>query len=153
MDNQPPAPQPEGTGTPPTQPRKLSGRQLAIISVSLVALIAVAAWGLTATKVKRGSTPPALNHKTAVINITKDGFEPKLATVEPGTTIIWVNKDSNVHHVESNPYPTASEHPDLNSKKALNTEESYSYKVSEPGEYNYHDRMKPESNGRIVVSQ
>ncbi len=90
--------------------------------------------------------------KTATIEITDKGFVPKLITVDKDTIIIWVNKDSSLHHVESNPYPEATEHPDLQSHTAINTGASYSYKVSQSGEYNFHDRLHPEFNGRIVVN-
>lgn len=143
------SPKPTVVTTPPDKPNHLwliVGGVLIVIAAILIAMM------LQQNKSERlpvaNVQPP---QKQAFVRITATGFVPKELSVEPGTVIVWINEDSKVHHIESNPFPEATEHPDLNSKEAINTGATYTYKADKSGEYNYHDRLNPASNGRIIV--
>lgn len=95
---------------------------------------------------------PEFVPKEAVIEITKDGFAPELLSVEPGTVITWVNKDTEPHYIASNPYPDRTDNPDLDSGEPLGPGATYTFTAGQiDNTYGYHDDYNPELNGKIVV--
>ncbi|MDZ7786105.1 MAG: cupredoxin domain-containing protein [Candidatus Saccharibacteria bacterium] len=89
----------------------------------------------------------------AYIDITADGFVPDTLLVEPGTTVIWRNGDTEPHHVASNPYPEQTDHPELDSEGQIGPEQTYEFTVGEEEQtYNYHDANEPTKNGSITIT-
>lgn len=102
--------------------------------------------------------------KTAVppdntIKITSSGFEPKTLSVKAGTTVTFVNEDSNEHWPASAVHPTHAAYPEsggcIGSKfdacKGLAQGESFSFTFNEKGSWKYHDHLRTSSTGTIVV--
>mgnify|MGYP001584862973 FL=1 len=93
------------------------------------------------------------------IKITSSGFEPKTLTVKAGTTVTFVNEDSNQHWPASAVHPTHAAYPEsggcIGSKfdacKVLAQGESFSFTFNEKGSWNYHDHLRPSNTGKIVV--
>lgn len=107
-------------------------------------------------------TEPAndpLPSSEATVKITADGFEPKLLTVKAGTTVTFVNEDSNKHWPASAMHPTHNVYPEsggcIGSKfdacKGLAQGESFSFTFDEKGSWNYHDHLRASTTGKIVV--
>ncbi len=98
-----------------------------------------------------------------IIKITAAGFEPKTATVKAGTTVTFVNEDSNKHWPASAMHPTHTLYPgsDINkcgsgeaifdACKDLEQGESFSFTFNEKGSWKYHDHLGVSSTGTIVV--
>lgn len=138
--------EPQAPAPLPSQPNN----RMLVIGAGLLIVVTIALGMFLNSRTAKPPVTPQQD-KQAIIRITPTGFVPQQLNVEPGTTVTWVNEDSKVHYIESNPYPEATEHPGLNSQQAINTGSTYSYTVSEPGEYNYHDRLNPQVNGRVVA--
>ncbi len=97
------------------------------------------------------------------VTITADGFSPKTVTVKAGTTVTFVNEDSNQHWPASAVHPTHEAYPDSGIKKCGTGElifdacaglaqgESFSFTFNEKGSWNYHDHLRPTNRGTIVV--
>ena len=93
------------------------------------------------------------------VKITASGFEPKTLTVKAGTTITFVNEDSNQHWPASAMHPTHAVYPEsggcIGSKfdacKGLEQGESFTFTFNEKGSWKYHDHLKVSSTGIIVV--
>jgi len=76
------------------------------------------------------------------VTITKDGFFPATISVKKGSSVTWVNQDSKVHRVASDPYPTHSLLPTLDSGD-LSTQDTYSFTYEKAGKFTYHDENNP----------
>lgn len=95
----------------------------------------------------------------ATVKITSSGFEPKTLTVKEGTTVTFVNEDSNKHWPASAMHPTHNVYPEsggcIGSKfdacKGLEQGESFSFTFNEKGSWNYHDHLRSSTWGTIIV--
>jgi len=83
--------------------------------------------------------------QNTVVPVTIDNFvfEPARVTVKAGTTVTWTNRDDIPHTV------AAKER--LFKSKVMDTDESYSFTFSTPGEYTYFCSLHPHMTGTIVV--
>ncbi len=106
---------------------------------------------------------PTVNDNT--VKITSSGFSPKTLTVKAGTTVTFVNQDSNQHWPASAMHPTHTLYPGSGIEKCGTAEEktifdackglapgeSFSFTFDEKGSWNYHDHLNVPSTGTIVV--
>lgn len=104
----------------------------------------------TSTTVPKNTVKPNTNIQTvksfvAYVNIYKDSFSPKNLTIKAGTTVTWVNKDSNFQAVVADMIGPTS--PDLI------TNGTYSYKFTTPGIYGYHNKNSATTTGTIIVEK
>lgn len=100
---------------------------------------------------------------STVVKITSSGFEPKTLTVKAGTTVKFVNGDSNLHWPASAVHPTHTVYPGsgiekcetgepiFDACKGLAQGESLSFTFSEKGSWKYHDHLSVSSTGTVVV--
>jgi plastocyanin len=77
------------------------------------------------------------------IEITKHKFSLLTVTVPVGATVTWVNHDEDVHTVVSTTQVFRS--------AGLETDESYSYKFTKPGVYQYFCTLHPLMTGKVIV--
>jgi plastocyanin len=82
--------------------------------------------------------------QTSPVEVTIDNFVfgPQKLTVKAGTTVTWTNRDDIPHTVAA---------PGKFKSKAMDTDESYSFTFSTPGEYDYFCSLHPHMTGTIVV--
>lgn len=122
----------------------------------------------TTPKVMEGQVAEELpEEKSAenMVKITASGFEPKTLTVKAGTTITFVNEDSNQHWPASAMHPTHKIYPGSGIEKCGTVEEttifdacrglaqgeSFYFTFNEKGSWKYHDHLNVPSTGTIVV--
>lgn len=82
--------------------------------------------------------------------IIDGNFNPSVITISAGESITWVNKDDLIRQVASDPHPSHSALPGLESEE-LAVGDEYAYTFDEIGEWFYHDHMNPISKGTIIV--
>jgi plastocyanin len=99
----------------------------------------------TKNTVKPNTNIQTVKSSVAYINIYKDSFSPKNLTIKAGTTVTWVNKDSNFQAVVADMMGPTS--PDLV------TNGTYSYKFTTPGIYGYHSKNNATTTGTIIVEK
>jgi plastocyanin len=94
-----------------------------------------------------GNPPSAAAGPTAAtgmeVKIDNFAFNPAVITVKAGTQVIWINKDDIPHTVDSSEGKFKS--------AALDTDEKFEFKFSEPGEYPFFCRMHPKMTGKVIV--
>ena len=73
---------------------------------------------------------------TVTVIIKARAFDPKIITIKEGTTIMWINEDSIMHRVVHLPKVG---HKELFNSGPLSYGQSYSYRFSEKGRYEYGD--------------
>ena len=83
--------------------------------------------------------------QNTVVPVTIDNFvfEPQRVTVKVGTTVTWTNHDDIPHTVAAKDRAFKS--------KVMDTDESYSFTFSTPGEYAYFCSLHPHMTGAVVV--
>ena len=101
-----------------------------------VALAAGASTTLVGDPATKAATP-------TIIVIKNFAFSPSSITVEPGTTVTWVNEDASPHTIADKGKAFRS--------AALDTKDRFSYTFVQPGEFTYYCTMHPMMVGKIVV--
>jgi len=87
--------------------------------------------------------PSVAQNNVVPVAIDNFVFEPALVTVKAGTTVTWTNRDDIPHTVAAKERQFKS--------KVMDTDESYSFTFSTPGEYTYFCSLHPHMTGTIVV--
>lgn len=120
---------------------------LVVVIVIVVAIVAIAAGGnktnTTATNASSSSSKPVTTNTVAIQNYM---FSPMAITVKVGTTVTWTNKD-DVHHTVTG--KTASD--GINSSQ-LAQNQSFSYKFTKAGTYNYYCQDHPYMLATVTVT-
>lgn len=104
-----------------------------LLSIAALLVFAAAATPAYAAATAAGPT----------IDITKFAFNPAEITVEPGTTVIWVNHDEVPHAVASNDKAITS--------KALDTDDRFAHTFDQGGDYSYYCTLHPFMTGVVHV--
>jgi plastocyanin len=101
----------------------------------------------TMTTMAKASAPLP---KTVSVSIINGKFDANSLTISVNDTVIWVNKDVATHQIASDPHPTHTNLPDLESG-ILATNQTFSFKFKQAGTYTYHDHINPTIKGTIIV--
>ena len=89
------------------------------------------------------ATGEAAAGSASEVKIDNFAFSPGAITVKPGTQVTWINRDDIPHTVDSTQGKFKS--------AALDTDQKFEFKFTDPGEYPYYCRMHPKMTGSIVV--
>lgn len=121
-------------------PSRRRGALLALATLPMVVLCrAVLVHGGQAA-----AAPAAATRKPA-ITITNYSFHPATLTVKKGSTIVWVNRDDDVHTIKGTDGPEAFGSPALDSGSA------FGFTFHQAGTYHYICSVHPYMHGVIVV--
>ncbi len=96
------------------------------------------------------ASPSAAFNQTT-ISVSADGFSPADVKIKAGESVTWVNNDSASHQVNSNPHPTHTGYPPLNTIGLLKSGESKSLTFPASGKYGFHDHLNPSFKGSVTV--
>lgn len=135
------------------------------IAAIVVLILVLGGWFLTRPKQSSTLTPsivstPAPTESSATegakmseettVTISSSGFSPKDITIKAGSSVTWVNEDSNDHQVNSAVHPTHQLYLPLN-LEVIKPEETKSLIFPEVGTYKYHDHLNPTLFGSVTV--
>jgi plastocyanin len=59
-------------------------------------------------------------NQTQTITVNSSGANPRTLTVTPGTRVLFINNDSSIHEMSSDPHPFHEDCPELNQVGHLN---------------------------------
>jgi plastocyanin len=79
------------------------------------------------------------------VTIQNFAFAPAALTVKVGTTVTWINQDSDAHTV-------TSQHQGPLKSAALSTGNRYSYTFTKPGSYSYLCTIHPFMTATVTVT-
>jgi plastocyanin len=121
-------------------------------AVALFAIVSVALSGASASLMPGGhsgmpQTASAASSASAGTEVKIDNFafSPAVVTVKAGTQVTWVNKDDVPHTVDSTQGKFKS--------AALDTDDKFQFRFTEPGEYPFYCRMHPKMTGKVIVQR
>jgi amicyanin len=78
------------------------------------------------------------------VSIRNFAFGPQVVAIKAGTTVHWMNQDSEAHTVTSDTGTFNS--------PVLQPNSGYSFTFNKPGTYTYHCTIHPFMTGKVVVS-
>jgi plastocyanin len=89
--------------------------------------------------------PPgsAIEISPVEVKIDNFAFTPAEITVKAGSKVIWTNQDDIPHTVDSTQGKFKS--------AALDTNDKFEFRFTDPGEYPFYCRMHPKMTGKIIV--
>ena len=85
------------------------------------------------------------------VTYSDEEFAPREIAVTKGQTVRFINEGSDNMWVASDTHPTHTILPEFDSKKSLGNGENYEFTFTKIGEWNYHNHIKPNSIGTIIV--
>jgi plastocyanin len=91
----------------------------------------------------RPSAATAATADVTEVGISEYRYEPRTITVQRGTTIRWVNRDTDPHTVTANDGAFSS--------RGIDTKEEFTFTFDAPGTYVYHCTLHPLMSGTVVV--
>src|SRR5215470_9328892 len=114
------------------------------VRICVLALLLAAVFALMVVKGQTlrelaASAAPA----TVEVKIDNFSFGPQSITVAVGTTVKWTNRDDIPHTVVSSEGVFKS--------RVLDTDETFSFTFSKPGNYPYFCSIHPHMTGSVVV--
>jgi plastocyanin len=80
------------------------------------------------------------------VTIDNYQFAPAMLTVRAGTTVTWVNQDSDIHSVVAD-----DGDPVMFKSAGLDTDDKFTFTFAKAGTYLYHCSLHPHMIGKIVV--
>ena len=86
----------------------------------------------------------AASATATTIKIDNFSFLPPITTVPSGTTITWVNADDVPHKI-------VSSDGKFTASPAIDTNDQYAFRFTQPGRYEYFCALHPKMTGAIVV--
>src|ERR1700739_2973942 len=104
--------------------------------ISMMMFCAVAAYPARAVASASNAAGGASGTEVKIDNFA---FNPAVITVKVGTQVTWINRDDIPHTVDSSEGKFKS--------AALDTDQKFEFKFSEPGEYPFFCRMHPKMTG------
>src|SRR5215212_3054983 len=117
-------------------------RLLCLVALSFLALLVVVplsgAWAHPQDMMGQSTTP-----KMWSVDIEDFDFDPADVAIQPGDTIMWVNRGNTPHTVTSDDGQFDSE--------VLNPGESFMFTFPEAGTFNYHCEIHPFMTGSVSV--
>ena len=93
-----------------------------------------------------GRTSHAENTPAGTVEVKIDNFTfaPDPVTVPVGTVVKWTNRDDIPHTVVSDDKSTFK-------SKAMDTDDSFTYKFDKPGTYTYFCSIHPKMVAKVIV--
>ncbi|HTK59607.1 MAG TPA: hypothetical protein VL283_00205, partial [Candidatus Baltobacteraceae bacterium] len=87
---------------------------------------------------------------TGFVDARAGGFTPNAMTVSIGTKVTWIALDGSQPFVASNPHPTHTDLPGLQSG-TLGMGETFSFTFTQAGAWGYHNHNAPNQTGTVTV--
>lgn len=101
----------------------------------------------------QGGSAGEVTLQSPTVEYTANGFVPDTITVKPGTTVSFINKDTDPMWVASDPHPIHTDLPGFDAKRKIPTGDSYSYTFTKVGRWGYHNHLNPSNRGTVIVGQ
>jgi plastocyanin len=133
--------------------KKISTSKFVCLGSALVviAILSVVTLRASSSPAKPGSDSKAATavdartqtQSSADVKIDNFAFTPVAVTVKVGTQVTWTNHDDIPHTVDSTDGKFKS--------AALDTDDKFQFRFTEPGEYPFYCRLHPKMTGKVVV--
>lgn len=89
----------------------------------------------------------------AIVTYTNEGFDPSIATIKQGQSVLFINKSSESLWVASNPHPSHSMYPAFDERTSIGPNGTFQFTFTQVGKWRYHNHLRSLREGTIVVDQ
>lgn len=127
----------------------------------LVGLALIVATFLVVRQVFLKPVPPSVTPKLvkienqipeATVTISSKGFLPQTVKITKGSLVTWLNQDTKPHQIKSDPHPSDSLYPFLDTEDVLSLDGAVTITFDTVGTFTYHDEMNPlKFKGTVIV--
>ncbi len=118
---------------------------MALLFFVLFALVVAAYWiyteGIYVFQLRRNPT----------VVLTSSGFEPKRVVIKKGDMVTFVNKGFDLFWPASNMHPNHSIYSEFDPRRSINKGEPWSFVFDTVGVWDYHDHLRSNFGGAVVV--
>lgn len=114
-----------------------------IVIVVFISLSGAAVLSASEPASAAAGSPESSTGSAAEVKIDNFAYTPGVITVKVGTEVTWINHDDIPHTVDSAQGKFKS--------AALDTDNKFQFRFTEPGEYPFYCRMHPKMTGKVVV--
>ncbi|OGG04956.1 hypothetical protein A2Z33_06715 [Candidatus Gottesmanbacteria bacterium RBG_16_52_11] len=104
------------------------------------------------TKGGTGGTPSTVT-TSRTVTYRDTGFTPQSVTVRLGTAVTFTSSATGSMWVASAPHPTHDALPGFDQKAGTGSGGDYTYTFTKVGTWKYHNHLKPEHTGVVIVTQ
>lgn len=133
---------------------KTMQKNLAIILVLIAVFVSVGVAALLLMRTSEpSSTPQQRVEPTITVVRTPDGYEPKDITIKVGDTVEWVNESGEYHWPASDLHPTHGVYPEFDPMAPVAPDTAWQFTFTQAGEWRYHDHIRANKTGTVVVTQ
>lgn len=101
--------------------------------------------------VEINNAPIDTTAEVIVVTYSDSGFAPKEILVSSGQTVRFVNESKDNMWVASAVHPGHTILPEFDDKKAVGAGENYEFTFTKIGKWNYHNHIKPNATGTVIV--
>ena len=131
-----------------------------LTAILILLVLAVAGWYGYDQLRDRGKTEPpkeeeiSIRDEVVTVEITSNGAIPSTITVKKGTQVTFVNKDSSLHWIASDPHPSNDALPGFDSEEGLAEGDSFTFVFEQVGTFTYHDHLdalNTKFQGTVIV--
>ena len=84
---------------------------------------------------------------------TETGYEPSDVTIKKGDIVRFTNESSEYHWPASDLHPTHGVYPAFDPLKPIAQGESWQFQFDQVGTWNFHDHIRANKTGTIMVTE
>lgn len=135
----------------------MNNKIIAIIVILLIVFALGAIVFISGSKNQQKDTDRSLSQeadfqigKINNVVVTEIGFEPSTLNIKVNDLVTWINDSGTAVTVNSSNHPTHTLNKLLNLGQFENSSTVQAF-FEEPGTYSYHNHLKPEQRGTIIV--
>lgn len=96
-------------------------------------------------------TPSAEGEPSISIAMNAQGFVPTTTRINVGDIVQFINEDSTGRWPASDLHPTHELYPEFDPGEPVPPGASWSFRFEEKGSWRFHDHLKPNKRGNILV--
>ena len=125
-------------------------------SIILIIIVASIFWFYFGGKGGEGPvfiTKEEITPEDAVVIVNENGFKPQELTIKTGTRVVWLNETKTYIWPASNLHPTHEIYPEFDPQEPYEPNRAWVFEFKKTGEWDYHDHLKPNVRGKVIVTE
>jgi plastocyanin len=126
---------------------------LAVVIAVVLCIVGYVAYTLMQKSGNGSSLVQAEGEPAVIIIRTPSGYEPKEVTIKKGDIVLWKNESTEYHWPASDLHPTHAVYPEFDPLMPIAPGEEWKFKFDEVGEWKYHDHIRANKVGTIIVTE
>lgn len=89
--------------------------------------------------------------ETVVVLMKPNAFEPKTIILKKGTTVVFINEDTQDRWPASDPHPEHYIYGGFDPRQSIQTGKEWSFVFDNVGDWTYHDHLFEAIRGKIKI--